>query len=822
MPGQVVKAKPRHRFEKGLLMTANSVVIGCGLGGLAGALRLAAQGHNVTVVDRLSGPGGRALSNTEAGYTFDGGPTIITAPHLIEELFELHGRKLTDYTQLVECDPWYRIRFHDGTSFDYSSSLEKTLAEIRKFEPKDADRYLKFLDSTTEIFRVGFEELGDQPFLTPWSMIKLLPTMVRLKSYRSVWTNTARHLKNPKIRQVFSFHPLLVGGNPFTTTSIYSLIHVLERKWGVHFAMGGTGALVRALHRLAEEVGVDFRFGETAQQIELDQKRVQSVQLESGPKLRADHVVCNADPPWVYRNLLPQLKRERWTDRKIERLKYSMGLFVLYFGARRTWSEVAHHEIHLGPRYQGLIGDIFRRGELAEDFSLYLHTPTRTDPTLAPPGSESMYALVPVPNLREGREIDWQEKGPWLRDKLLDRLEESPLPGLKENLEVDYYVTPEHFKSNLLSHHGTGFSVQPTLDQSAWFRFHNQSEEVEGLYFVGAGTQPGAGVPGVLCSAKITSKLVEKAERRTGSIHSSRLESWKDAQNSKDVIRQHAKTFYLASRFLPRQHRGPIRQLYAFCRYVDDLVDHASDEAAAKQSLEKVRDVLTGKQAPTGPLREFTELQRAFELPLTTLLDFLSGQEQDLDFEQPQSFDALIRYCYRVAGTVGVLFSRIVGVKVPEALRRAVDLGIAMQLTNIARDVREDYDRGRLYLPSSCVASGTVESAIEGSSESLNLLRAALEQLLSTATEYYRSADAGLVYLPLSVRPAVFVASRAYEKIGEKVLSSADLGLQDRIFTKPLEKFGSLFFRPRVLLGRPRLVPSPSPTDFVTAEGSLR
>ncbi|MDH5196308.1 MAG: phytoene desaturase [Gemmatimonadota bacterium] len=486
--------------------TTAAVVIGAGFGGIAAALRLGARGYDVTLVDRLDQLGGRGTVYRRNGFVFDAGPTVITAPFLVEELFQLFNRRMEDYLSMVPLDPWYRIRFDDGKVFDYGEGIERTEAEIRKFNPADVAGYREFLRQTERVFDVGFTQLGDVPFHDPMKMLKIVPTMIGLGSYRSVYGYVSKYIKDPYLRQVFSFQPLLVGGNPFTTTSIYALIHYLERKWGIHFAMGGTGSIIAALGRLLGEVGVAVRLGTTADQIEISAGRVTGVRLTGGERLPAGVVVANADAPYVYRQMIAPEYRRKWHDRKIDRLKYSMGLFVMYFGTRKKFSGLAHHMILLGPRYKALLREIFDGKEMPRDFSLYLHVPTVTDPSMAPHGCDAFYVLAPVPNLRSN--IDWSVEGDRLRNRIVDYLDGTVLPGLKETIVEDFYVTPEHFRDNLLSLHGSGFSIQPVLTQSAYFRFHNRSEDVQGLYLVGAGTHPGAGMPGVLTSAKVLDRLI--------------------------------------------------------------------------------------------------------------------------------------------------------------------------------------------------------------------------------------------------------------------------------------------------------------------------
>ncbi len=483
-----------------------AVVVGAGFGGIAAALRLRARGYRVTLVDKLDQLGGRAQVYERNGFRFDAGPTVITAPFMFEELFELFGKKLADYVDLKPVDPWYRFRFYDGRTFDYGGTVEDTLAQIERFDPRDREGYLGMLAHSRKIFEKGFLELGDRPFGRLRDMLKVAPDLVRLGCHRSVYSFVSRHLRNEELRRAFSIQPLLVGGNPFDTTCIYSLIHYLERRWGVHFPVGGTGALVAALGELMAEEGIDVRLGAPVDEILVTNGRTTGVRLEDGERIDAPLVVANADPPYVYKHMIAPEHRRRWTDRRIDKLRYSMGLFVLYFATSRRYTDVAHHTIVMGRRYHGLLRDIFHRRRLAPDFSLYLHRPTATDPGMAPPGCDTWYVLSPVPNLQA--DIDWNAAGDLYRDRIIDALEEELLPGLRESLVESFYKTPEDFRSDYLTVNGTGFSIQPLFSQSAWFRFHNRSEDVDGLYLVGAGTHPGAGVPGVLSSAKVLEHLI--------------------------------------------------------------------------------------------------------------------------------------------------------------------------------------------------------------------------------------------------------------------------------------------------------------------------
>jgi len=490
--------------------TARAIVIGGGFGGIAAALRLRAKGYQVTLFDRAASLGGRAQVLEKDGFRYDAGPTVITAQFLFEELFTLFGRRMEDYVRLVPLNPWYRFRFPDGGTFDYGGTLEETLAEIRRIEPADADGYRRLLEHSEKLFNAGFTGLADQPFHNPLTMLRQAPKLVRLRSYQTVWQMICRHLKNDKLRQAFSIQPLLVGGSPFDTTSIYGLIHFLERKWGVHFAMGGTGALVAALGRLMEETGVDVRLNETVARVSVEGGRATGVVMASGAAIAADIVVSNADPMHLFNAMLPRDALPASVKLKMRTARLSMGLFLLYFGTRRQYPDVAHHTIWLGARFRELLDDIFKRGRLATDFSLYVHRPTATDPSFAPPGCDSFYALCPVPNLTAG--LDWTVEAPRLRNRIVEALETTLLPGLAEQITAEIVLTPEDFERNYLSYKGTGFSIAPHFTQSAWFRFHNRAEGIQGLYLTGAGTHPGAGMPGVLCSAKVIDRLIPAAD----------------------------------------------------------------------------------------------------------------------------------------------------------------------------------------------------------------------------------------------------------------------------------------------------------------------
>lgn len=489
-------------------MKKKIIIIGSGFGGLATASRLLSRGHEVEIFEKRDKAGGRAYVYEMGGFKFDGGPTVITAPFLFDEIFAAAGRKREDYFELVPCDPFYRIFNADGKKFDYNGNHDFVLSEIEKWNSRDKKGYTRFLNSTQAIFNKGFVELADKPFLSLWDMLKVVPDLIKLQSHISVFKYISKFIEDDFLRKVFSFHPLLVGGNPFDTTSIYAMIHYLEREWGVHYAMGGTGAIVQALTQLIQEQGGTINFNAEVDEITIKNGRATGIRLKDGSKHQADQIVSNADVAFTYRYMIPKSERSTYTNRKIDRMKYSMSLFIIYFGTRCRYldSKLEHHNIILGERYEELLSDIFHEKKLTEDFSLYLHMPTKTDPSLAPEGCESFYVLSPVPHLDSG--TDWQKKAKPYRNAIINFLEENYLPNLEENIAVEHHIDPRHFRETLNSYKGAAFSIEPILTQSAWFRPHNKSEDIEDLFFVGAGTHPGAGLPGVLSSAKIAEDLI--------------------------------------------------------------------------------------------------------------------------------------------------------------------------------------------------------------------------------------------------------------------------------------------------------------------------
>ena len=484
-----------------------AVVVGAGFGGLAAALRARALGHEVLLLDRLDTLGGRGRVLREGEFRFDAGPTVITAPFLLEELFALFGERLSDHVELLPVSPFYRIAFADGRHFDYSGDADRMRQEVARFSPADVPGYERLLARSQRLYELGYERYGAVSFHALSTMLRALPSLLAHGGHRSVYGLVRREIRDEQLRRVFSLQPLLVGGHPFHTSGIYALIQHLERAHGVFFPRGGTGALVEALAGLARRHGVAFRTGADVTSITAEAGRVDGVRLATGEHVAADTVIANADAPSIYADLLPDGRRRRWTARRVDRLHYSMGLFVLYFGTDRVFGDIAHHTIVLGARYRALLDEVFgRTARLPDDPSLYLHRPAATDPGMAPPGRDAFYVLAPVPNLRAP--IDWERAGPILRDRIVALLEQRLMPGLAASIVAERFVTPRSFERDFRSRFGAGFSVAPRLTQSAWFRFHNRSEEVSGLYLVGAGTHPGAGLPGVLTSAKVVGSLL--------------------------------------------------------------------------------------------------------------------------------------------------------------------------------------------------------------------------------------------------------------------------------------------------------------------------
>lgn len=484
-----------------------TAVIGSGFGGLALAIRLQSAGHDVTLLEKRDKPGGRAYVYEQDGFTFDGGPTVITDPGCLEELFALSGRRMSDYIEMLPVSPFYQLCWEDGFRFDYVNDQAALDAQIAAKSPADVEGYRRFLRYSEDLLQEGYIKLGAKPFLDFASMVRVAPQLVRLRADRTVYGMVSRFIRDEHLRQAFSFHSLLVGGDPFSTSSIYALIHALERRWGVWFPRGGTGALVRALVKLFEDLGGTIRCGAEVARIETQGPRATGIRCADGWHGDFDNVASNADVMHTYARLLEGTPRGQAAARRLARKRWSMSLFVIYFGLRGERRDLRHHMVLFGARYRELIREIFRGSALPEDFSLYLHAPSVTDPSLAPPGHSAYYVLSPVPHLGNAP-IDWSVEGPRYRDRILDYLDERYIPGLKRDLVTSHILTPDGFRDDLNSHHGSAFSLEPVLTQSAFFRTHNRDDVIRNLYFVGAGTHPGAGVPGVVGSAKATAGLM--------------------------------------------------------------------------------------------------------------------------------------------------------------------------------------------------------------------------------------------------------------------------------------------------------------------------
>ena len=485
----------------------NSIVIGSGFGGIAAALRLKAKGHKVTLIEKHPDLGGRARVFRKNGFIFDGGPTVITAPYLINELFELFKKDPKDYIKLSPLKVWYQFIFEDKSKFNYSGNENEMKAQIEELNKEDVKGYEKLVSFTKKIFDKGFTELADIPFDKPFVMMQQLPSLLKLKSYKSVYSLVSSYIKNEKLRRMLSMHPLLVGGNPFTTTSIYGLILYLEKKWGIHYSMGGTGNIIKGFEKLMNEVGIKVIKGNEVTKILSKNNKITSIQLDNHDYINADNVICNADPPAVYEKLLDEKNNNSFLFKwKKKRMEYSMGLFVYYFGTKKIYDNVEHHTIKFGSKYKEHLDDIFDKKKLNNDISYYLHRPSATDKSMAPEGNDCFYVLVPVPNNQSG--IDWSIEGDKMKKLIIDKMENDLMPNLRNNIVEDFYLTPDYFEKDLNTKFGSGFSIQPKFTQSAYFRFHNKSEIYDGLYFVGAGTHPGAGVPGVLSSAKVLDKIL--------------------------------------------------------------------------------------------------------------------------------------------------------------------------------------------------------------------------------------------------------------------------------------------------------------------------
>lgn len=492
-----------------------AVVIGAGFGGLAAGIRLAAKGYRVEVLDRLDAPGGRGTARFQDGYRFDLGPTIVTAPQVFRDLWAAAGEDFDRDVTLHPMDPFYQIRWPDGSALKVHADPARTRAEVARLSPGDLAGYDWLIRAARRRYAFGFENLGRRPMNRFADLARVLHIFAWYRADRSIHAHVARKVRDPRLRMALSFHPLFIGGDPFHVTSMYALVHHLESAFGVHYAVGGTQAIANAMAGLIRRKGGRVNLGVEADEVIVEEGRATGVRTLGGQRLRADVVVSNADAGHTYARLLRGHGKRRWTDRRLDRTRWSMGLFIWYFGTRGTrgmWQDAGHHTILNGPRYQGLVRDIFQKGHLADDMSLYVHRPSVTDPSAAPDGDDSFYALSPVPHLGFDDPVDWSAEAEPYRRKVEAFLESELLPGLGSHVTASHVMTPVDFRDRYLSPYGSGFSIEPRILQSAWFRPHNISEEVPGLYLTGAGTHPGAGLPGVVASAEVMAKLVPNAE----------------------------------------------------------------------------------------------------------------------------------------------------------------------------------------------------------------------------------------------------------------------------------------------------------------------
>ncbi len=497
-----------------------AIVIGAGIGGLASAMRLGAKGYRVEVIDRLDSVGGRGTAVTIDGHRFDLGPTIVTVPQVFHDLWAACGRDFDKDVDLRPLDPFYTIRFPEGSAFNMRQDHEDTRDEVRRLAPRDLAGFDKMVRDAEARYSFGFENLGRRPMNELWELIKVLPIFAWYRADRSVYAHAAMRMKDERLRMAMSFHPLFIGGDPFNVTSIYALVSHLEKEYGVHYAMGGVGAIAEAMAKVVRLQGGNVRLSAEVDEIIVAQGRATGVRLKSGETLDAAVTVSNADAGHTYEHLMRKTKKRRWTPAKLARRRWSMGLFIWYFGTKGTrdmWPDVGHHTILSGPRYKGLVRDIFIHGKLCDDMSLYLHRPSVTDPGCAPDGDDSFYALSPVPHLGFENGVDWEAEAEPYRQKVEAELERM-MPGLGARVTASHVMTPLDFQDRYLSSYGSGFSIEPRILQSAWFRPHNVSEEVKGLYLAGAGTHPGAGLPGVVSSAEVLAKLVPDAATVKGRV----------------------------------------------------------------------------------------------------------------------------------------------------------------------------------------------------------------------------------------------------------------------------------------------------------------
>ncbi len=765
-----------------------AVVIGSGFGGLSMAIRLQLQGLQTTLLEGRDKLGGRAYVFEDQGFSFDAGPTVITAPHCLEELYELSGRDLHKSVDLIPVKPLYRLYWEDGLQFDYTDSLPETLAQIEKLNPRDVQGYQAFSKYSKQVFDAGYTKLVHVPFLDWGSMIKAAPELIRLKGYRSVYEMVSRYISDDHLRRAFTFHSLLVGGNPFSASAIYTLIHHLERKWGVYFARGGTAALVRALGNYFVDLGGKIALNQRVTEIVTQGGRVTGVKTASGDDFPAEWVVSNADVTRTYCDLLKKESAVDSTRRRLLKSHHSMSLFLIYFGTKRQYPNMAHHSVVFGKEYRQLLQNIFVKGKVSDDFSLYVHTPTRTDPSVAPAGCENFYALSPVPHLGKC-DPNWSEFKEEYGERILSYLESRLLPDLRKEIIVKRMFTPEDFRDQLQAHHGNAFSLEPRLTQSAYFRVHNRDPKIKGLYFVGAGTHPGAGIPGVVNSAKATAQVIEEDRKKFLSVY---IDNRNLAQYSQEKIQKGSKSFSLASMLLPVNLRTRAHYLYSWCRYCDDQIDNITEPTLQLKRLQELREMTAAAfRGDKDLLPEFDALSqtvRTCNIPVFYADELLVGMEMDIALTTYETAQELELYCYRVAGTVGLMMAYAMGVSTEKAMRNAMHLGMAMQMTNIARDVVEDAKNGRVYLPLKWLEELRVPVERVADVKYRAEIAQLSKRLVRYARHFYRSGNAGIKYLPVGAAFAVAMASRVYSRIGVEVVSRQERAWDTRTVVSPLYK----------------------------------
>ncbi len=485
-----------------------ALIVGSGIGSLSLAIRLLANGFDVEIFEKGDSPGGHANQLKLNGYTFDTGPTLITAPDMIKQLFSALGENMEDYVKLIPLDPYYRIYFHDKTYFDYSGNIESMINQMEKFNKRDSDNFLRFLNHSRKIYNAVIRDgLGSTPFNKPSTMLQFVPKALKLGAFMPAYYLSSIYFKDFRHRFIFSFHPLFIGGNPFRVPSVYLMISYLENTGGVWYAQGGMFNLIQAFVDIIEKHGGKVHLNSEVQEIIVSENKAKGA-LVNGKIINSDLVISNADVTHTYSKLIHN-KKFRWSESKTGRLKHSMSAFIIYIGVKKKYPQLLHHTLVLSERYKELINDIFDNHILPDDFSLYMHIPSRTECTMAPPGCESIYILAPVTNLKS--KFDWEDMKEEFADRIIEYLEkEYDLDDFRENIEVKKIATPKDFETMKNCFLGSPWSLEPILTQTALFRPHNVDKYIDNLYLVGAGTHPGAGLPGVMLSAEATGKLIKE------------------------------------------------------------------------------------------------------------------------------------------------------------------------------------------------------------------------------------------------------------------------------------------------------------------------